>query len=56
MQLVTIFGAGLLVGTSLVVIIPEGVETMYGHHNHHHGKSLSEKGSFLLIEKLHYSV
>jgi len=44
LQLVTIFGAGLLVGTSLVVIIPEGVETMYGHHNHHHEKSLVEKG------------
>merc|ERR1739838_1261068 len=29
----TIFGAGLLVGTALVVIIPEGVDTMY--HNHH---------------------
>ncbi|CAK8676492.1 zinc transporter ZIP9-B-like [Clavelina lepadiformis] len=28
-QLFTIFGAGLLVGTALAVIIPEGVETMY---------------------------
>lgn len=38
-QLFTIFGAGLLVGTSLAVIIPEGVETIYGleslEHNHH---------------------
>ena len=35
-QLLTIFGAGLLVGTSLAVIIPEGVEMMYGQHHHHH--------------------
>uniref|UniRef100_H2YYJ3 Zinc transporter ZIP9 n=1 Tax=Ciona savignyi TaxID=51511 RepID=H2YYJ3_CIOSA len=28
-QLFTIFGAGLLVGTALAVIIPEGVQTMY---------------------------
>jgi len=34
-QLLTIFGAGLLVGTSLAVIIPEGVEMMYGQHHHH---------------------
>ena len=49
MQLVTIFGAGLLVGTSLVVIIPEGVETMYGHHNHHQEKSLADKGTIIQI-------
>ncbi|MFH4982669.1 hypothetical protein AB6A40_009378 [Gnathostoma spinigerum] len=29
MRLVTIFGAGLLVGTALCVIVPEGVETLY---------------------------
>lgn len=36
----TILGAGLLVGTALAVIIPEGISTLYadtGHHNHHHG-------------------
>lgn len=41
-QLLTIFGAGLLVGTSLVVIIPEGVETMYGHHEHSPSTVISE--------------
>ena len=29
LKLVTVMGAGLLVGTALAVIIPEGVETMY---------------------------
>lgn len=41
-RLVSIFGAGLLVGTALSVIIPEGIEALYGaqcgavhQHNHH---------------------
>lgn len=29
MQLVSVLGAGLLVGTALSVIIPEGVNTLY---------------------------
>uniref|UniRef100_A0A914RKU8 Uncharacterized protein n=2 Tax=Ascarididae TaxID=6250 RepID=A0A914RKU8_PAREQ len=29
-RLLSIFGAGLLVGTALCVIIPEGVESLYG--------------------------
>ena len=29
LKLVTVLGAGLLVGTALAVIIPEGVHTMY---------------------------
>lgn len=35
---VTVFGAGLLVGTALAVIIPEGINAMYtsGDHSHHH--------------------
>lgn len=28
--MVTIFGAGLLVGAALAIIIPEGVATIYG--------------------------
>lgn len=34
----TVFGAGLLVGTALAVIIPEGINAMYtsGDHSHHH--------------------
>jgi zinc transporter 9 len=33
LKLVTVFGAGLLVGTALAVIIPEGIHAMYsvGH-------------------------
>ncbi|XP_076463398.1 zinc transporter ZIP9-like [Babylonia areolata] len=37
LKLVTVLGAGLLVGTALAVIIPEGVNAMYtgtGHHHH----------------------
>lgn len=41
-QLFTIFGAGLLVGTALAVIIPEGVETIYSSHEHHHPSDLDE--------------
>lgn len=35
---VTVFGAGLLVGTALAVIIPEGINAMYtsGDHEHSH--------------------
>lgn len=36
-RLLSIFGAGLLVGTALCVIIPEGVESLYG----------AQAGSFL---------
>ncbi|CAH1791056.1 unnamed protein product [Owenia fusiformis] len=39
LKLVTVLGAGLLVGTSLAVIIPEGVHMLYetpGHHDHKH--------------------
>ncbi|GFN96556.1 Zinc transporter zip9-like [Plakobranchus ocellatus] len=48
LKLVTVLGAGLLVGTALAVIIPEGVHAMYvngqghGHDDHHvHKKDLS---------------
>lgn len=51
LRLVTIFGAGLLVGTALVVIIPEGIAMHYesqlkhaaahgGAHAHAHGRRL----------------
>ncbi|XP_011405688.1 PREDICTED: zinc transporter ZIP9-B-like [Amphimedon queenslandica] len=33
---VTVFGAGLLVGTALVVIIPEGIESLYSSSHSHH--------------------
>jgi solute carrier family 39 (zinc transporter), member 9 len=31
MRYITIIGAGLLVGTALAVIIPEGVHTLYSN-------------------------
>lgn len=37
--MVTVFGAGLLVGTALTVIIPEGIRALYSDmlsHNHIH--------------------
>ncbi|XP_012288260.1 zinc transporter ZIP9 [Orussus abietinus] len=37
LQLVSVLGAGLLIGTALAVIIPEGIETLgNGEHSHHH--------------------
>ncbi|RCN35986.1 hypothetical protein ANCCAN_18131 [Ancylostoma caninum] len=33
MRMVSIFGAGLLLGTALSVIIPEGVESLYSAHS-----------------------
>ncbi|KAL8769767.1 MAG: hypothetical protein Q9209_004383 [Squamulea sp. 1 TL-2023] len=40
LQLISTIGMGVLVGTSLIVIIPEGVDTLYiaseGLHNHDH--------------------
>lgn len=39
LRLITLLGTGVLVGTSLIVIIPEGIETMYsvGKKAHSHG-------------------
>ena len=40
LRLVSVLGAGLLVGTALAVIIPEGVHALYeGHHGHDHEHS-----------------
>lgn len=35
MEVVTVLGAGLLVGTALTVIIPEGVNTLFSLQGHH---------------------
>lgn len=46
LQLVSVLGAGLLVGTALSVIIPEGMETLnkayntHHHHEHQHAESV----------------
>ena len=37
MRFITIIGAGLLVGTALAVIIPEGVNTLYKNNNNNNG-------------------
>lgn len=36
LRFITAIGTGVLVGTSLVVIIPEGVETLYSAHGNNH--------------------
>jgi solute carrier family 39 (zinc transporter), member 9 len=41
LRLVTIFGAGLLVGTALIVIIPEGVAMHYEGQQRHHAAALA---------------
>lgn len=47
LKLVTVFGAGLLVGTALAVIIPEGIHAMYSagddHHDHNSDHQKTEK-------------
>lgn len=43
LRLLTALGTGVLVGTSLIVIIPEGVDTLYqasGNSHNHEGRSL----------------
>ncbi|KAI8057629.1 hypothetical protein BDF22DRAFT_750894 [Syncephalis plumigaleata] len=35
----TVFGSGLLVGTVLIVILPEGMEAVYGGSDNHHHES-----------------
>ncbi|KAL8589690.1 hypothetical protein ACOMHN_027198 [Nucella lapillus] len=52
LKLVTVLGAGLLVGTALAVIIPEGVNAMYNNgagHNHHHHQD--ESAAVKVVEK-----
>ncbi|GAB1601416.1 zinc transporter ZIP9-B-like [Argonauta hians] len=42
-KIVPVLGTGLLIGTALAVIIPEGVHVMYSHHhNHAHSHSLEK--------------
>jgi hypothetical protein len=47
MRHITIIGAGLLIGTALAVIIPEGVHSLYSNVNHKHGESGNSKGKIL---------
>jgi zinc transporter 9 len=41
LRMVTIFGAGLLVGTALIVIIPEGVAMHYEGQQRHHAAAVA---------------
>ncbi|XP_014781455.1 zinc transporter ZIP9-B [Octopus bimaculoides] len=42
-KIVPVLGTGLLIGTALAVIIPEGVHVMYSHHhNHAHSHSIEK--------------
>ncbi|XP_028398622.1 zinc transporter ZIP9-B-like [Dendronephthya gigantea] len=47
LHMVTVLGSGLLVGTALAVIIPEGVNALYEesshHHEHHHEVTMAPK-------------
>jgi len=44
LQLVSVMGAGLLVGTALSVIIPEGMQTLNMAYNSHHGSEDKHSG------------
>ncbi|EER25465.1 ZIP Zinc transporter family protein [Coccidioides posadasii C735 delta SOWgp] len=48
LRLISALGMGVLVGTSLIVIVPEGVETLYGStgssHSHVHRRDVAAHG------------
>ncbi|XP_073683421.1 zinc transporter ZIP9 [Garra rufa] len=55
LKLVTVLGAGLLCGTALAVIIPEGVHALYeemleGAHHHGHGQVETEVSEQKVVE------
>ncbi len=51
MRHITIIGAGLLIGTALAVIIPEGIHALYSVESEHHHQTdhLLLNGSFNII-------
>ena len=49
-RLFSVFGAGILIGAALCVIIPEGISSIYQsgqqqqhHHNHHHNNNVDRR-------------
>ncbi|KAK0294287.1 hypothetical protein LTS00_007263 [Friedmanniomyces endolithicus] len=55
LRLITALGTGVLVGTSLIVIIPEGVETLYavggsGHDHSERSPARDQRGDFTIRE------
>lgn len=56
LRLITALGTGVLVGTSLIVIIPEGIETLYsasGSSHGHHERSVATVGQSHLLGAKH---
>ncbi|EAW14061.1 Mn(2+) transporter ATX2 [Aspergillus clavatus NRRL 1] len=45
LRLISSLGMGVLVGTSLIVIIPEGVETLYSANSHNDRKDLASRST-----------
>jgi len=57
LHLVSVLGAGLLIGTALAVIIPEGVNALYADsHPHHHHSSHSHESDLLVTGTMHRKV
>lgn len=47
LRLVSVLGAGLLIGTALIVVVPEGIHMFYAAHSegdHHHEESAASSG------------
>lgn len=49
LRIITLLGTGVLVGTSLIVIIPEGIETMYSAGSKTHSHSARSVQTLSLI-------
>lgn len=61
MKQLTIIGAGLLIGTALAVIIPEGINTLYSNQKcsesaHHDHKRFADQDLAIFKEQLSYNV
>ena len=56
MRHITILGAGLLIGTALAVIIPEGVHSLYSNGNKHSGHGHVKGMSLRFANKKYLSI
>ncbi|KAK4475425.1 hypothetical protein MN116_002480 [Schistosoma mekongi] len=48
-RILTVFGAGLLLGAALVVVIPEGIAAIYDSHKHRHANLIPDSHNSLHI-------
>ncbi|KAH8869329.1 Zinc transporter ZIP9 [Schistosoma japonicum] len=48
-RILTVFGAGLLLGAALVVVIPEGIAAIYNSHKHQHINPIPDNQNSLYI-------